>query len=76
MSGNQYNNVNTITEKNKEEQQKSLFQIIDDMYPIDSNENKILEGFSMKYPSVFANDYDPSSVTPFYFHTIQLESTP
>ena len=30
----------------------------------------------MKYPSVFANDDDPPSVTPFYYHIIKLESTP
>ena len=46
------------------------------MHPIDSNENKILKGLIMKYPSVFAIDEDPPSVTPFYYHTIQLESTP
>ena len=30
----------------------------------------------MKYPPVFANDDDSPSVTPFYYHTIKLESNP
>ena len=72
----QCDNVNIITEKSKEEQQNCLFQTVDAMFPIDSNENKILKGLIMKYPSVFANDDDPPSVTPFYYHTIKLESTP
>ena len=72
----QCNNENTIIEKNKEEQQNCLFQTIDDMFPVNSNENKILKGLIMKYPSVFANDDDPLSVIPFYYHTIKLESTP
>ena len=77
LSGDQYNIVNTITEKNKEGGTTEMsLQTIDDMYPIDSNEIKILERFIMKYPSVFANDDDPPSVTPFYYHTIQLESIP
>ena len=46
------------------------------MFPVNSNENKILKGLVMKYPSVLANDDDPPNVTPFYYHTIKLESTP
>ena len=65
LSGDQYNLVNTITEKN-DEQWKCLFQTIDNIYNIDSNENKILKRFIMKYPSVFTNDDDPPSVTPFF----------
>ena len=42
------------------------------MFPVNSNENKILKGL-MKYPSVFD---DPLSVNPFYYQTIKLESTP
>ena len=76
MSGDQYNIMNTMTEKNMEKQQRCLFQKIDDMYPINSNENKILKGLIMKYLSVFANDDDPPSVIPFYYHIIKLESSP
>ena len=67
--------MNTITEKIKEEQQNCFFQTIDDIFSVNSNENKVLKGLIMKYPSVFANDDDSLSVTPFYYHTIKLEST-
>ena len=76
LPGDQYNIVHTMTEKNEEEQQYCLFQIKDDMYSINSNENKILKGLIKKYPSIFVNDDNPLSVTPFYYHTISLESTP
>ena len=45
------------------------------MYPINSNENKILKGLTKKYPSIFANNDDPPNVTPFYYQIFRLEST-
>ena len=68
--------VNAMTEMSNEERQKGLSQTIDEMFPPESKENKVLKGLMTKYPSVFANDNDPPNITPYYYHTIRLQSDP
>ena len=60
----------------EKERQKSLSQTINKMFHVESKENKVLQGLMNKYPSVFANDNDPPNITPYYYHTIRLQSEP
>ena len=46
------------------------------MYPEGTQENQILRKLVAKYPSVFASEDDSPSVSPFFYHTIQLQSMP
>ena len=68
--------VSTIVERSEEERLNDLFAVVDIMLPEKSKENEILKSLIRKYPSVFSSDDDPPSVTPFYYHTIHLDSTP
>lgn len=68
--------VNAITEKSEQERITGLLQTLNEMHDKDTNKHKILKRLILKYPSVFANDDDPPRVTPYYYHTIKLQSTP
>jgi len=61
----------TVTKTVREAFSKSLI-----MFPVNSEENVILKELITKYPLVFPLDDSPPSVTPHYFHTIHLQSTP
>lgn len=75
-SGHDNNVFNNITEKSEEEKLGSLTEIVNDMYPHETKENKILRELITKYPSVFASENDPPSVSPFFYHTVKLQSMP
>ena len=68
--------VNAITERNEEKKMIASCEIINSMYPEGTQENQILRKFFAKYPSVFASGDDTPSVSPFFYHTIKLQSMP
>ena len=67
---------NAITERNEEEKMKASCEIINSMYPEGTQENQILRKLVAKYPSVFASGDDTPTVSPFFYHTIKLQSMP
>ena len=68
--------VNTASEKTEEERIQELFITVDSLLTPGSQENQCLKEVISKYPSVFSNEGDKPNITPFFFHTIQLDSTP
>ena len=76
MQQNQDEVVNVITQKTEGERLKDLLSTANRMFPEGSKENEALKQLIVKYSSVFSNNDDPPSVTPFFCHTIHLESMP
>ena len=70
------NVVQAVTEETQSQREKRLFQIVDEMIPEDSENNVNLKNLIRKYPQVFSTEEDIPTITPYYFHTIQLESMP
>ena len=70
------NIVATMTKKTEGEHLKDLFEVADKMFTVGTKENEILKTLIKKYPSVFSSGDDPPGVTPFYYHTIQVDSLP
>ena len=72
----QYNEVAAITETTGKDRLQEMFLEVDQMVEVGSRENKILKHLINKYPQVFSSGNEPPSITPFYYHTIHLQSTP
>ena len=68
--------VTAITEKTEEERLKELYSTVDHMFTQGSKENAVLKQLIGKFQTVFANNEDAPNITPFFFHTIQLDSAP
>ena len=75
-SGSDEYTVNGVTEENETDKMKAFSEIINHMYPEGTRKNQILKELVVKYSSVFASDDDIPSISPFFYHTIQLQSRP
>ena len=68
--------VAAISERTEKERLQEMFLEVDQMLEVGSKENEVLKTLLKKYPQVFSTKNDSPSITPYYCHTIQLQSTP
>ena len=68
--------VTTITKTSEEDRIRELCTTIDLMFVPEKKENRVLKQLICKFPNVFSNNEDAPNITPYFFHTIQLDSEP